>query len=46
VGMPTYKVRHAHIRASVSGAHAVAGSKVRATTHRRRAEEIDHVICT
>jgi hypothetical protein len=28
--MPTYKVRYAHIRASVSGVHAVAGRRVRA----------------
>jgi hypothetical protein len=30
VGMPTYKVRYAHIRASVSGAHVVAGRRVHA----------------
>jgi hypothetical protein len=36
-GMPTYKVRYAHIRASVTGAHAVAGRRcVRGETHRRR----------
>jgi hypothetical protein len=34
--MPTYKVRYAHIRASVSGAHSVTQGCERATTHRRR----------
>jgi hypothetical protein len=29
-GMPTYKVRYAHIRALVRGVHAVAGRRVRA----------------
>jgi hypothetical protein len=48
-GMPTYKVRYAHIRASVFGAHAVAGRRVRATTYRRhrgdRSRDLHVIAC-